>query len=57
MEEAVIKLVKVVAAQMKALYQYGADAESVVDKILNTAEIAVHQYSKEELTEYFKTLN
>lgn len=57
MEDAIIKLVKVTALKMKAMYQYGEDAESTVNNILSSAELAVHPQAKAELTEYFATLN
>lgn len=57
MEEAVVKLIKVVAYHMKGLYQYGSNAECVVTDIITDAEIAVHPEAREELKNYFQQLN
>ena len=57
MEEAVVKLIKVVAVHMKGLYQYGSNAETIVSSIITDAEIAVHPEAKDELTNYFSQLN
>ena len=57
MEEAVVKLIKVVALHMKGLYQYGSNAETIVSSIITDAEIAVHPEAKDELTNYFSQLN
>ena len=57
MEEAIIKLMKVEAANLAALYQCGCDAEIVVDNILAEASLKIHEEARTELIEYFKTLN
>lgn len=57
MEEAIVKLIKVVAFHMKGLYQYGASAECVLSDILSDASLAVHPESREELNKYFSQLN
>lgn len=57
MEEAVIKLLKVTARNMKLFYQYGCDAENTVSCILADAELAVHPETRQELVDYIKTLN
>lgn len=57
MEEAVVKLIKVVAFHMKGLYQYGSNADNIVSSIIADAEIAIHPESREELKNYFSQLN
>ena len=57
MEEALIKLMKVEAANLAALYQCGCDPELVVDNILSEASLKIHEEARTELIEYFKTLN
>ena len=57
MEEVVINLLKVTARNLKQFYQYGCDAESIVNSILSDAELAVHPYARQELIDYIKTLN
>lgn len=57
MEEALIKLMKVEAANMAALYQCGCDPELVVDNILAEASLKIHEEARQELIDYFKTLN
>jgi hypothetical protein len=57
MEEALIKLMKVEAANLAALYQCGCDAEIVVDNILTEASLKIHEEARTELIEYFKKLN
>lgn len=57
MEEAIVKLIKVVAYHMKGLYQYGSNAECVLSDILSDASLAVHPESREELKNYFSQLN
>ena len=57
MEEALIKLMKVEAANMAALYQCGCDPELVVDIILTEASLKIHEEARTELIEYFKKLN
>lgn len=57
MEEAIVKLIKVVAFNMKGLYQYGSSAECVLSDILSEASLAVHPESREELKNYFSQLN
>lgn len=57
MEEAVIKLLKVAARNMKLFYQYGCDAENTVSCILADAELAVHPEARQDLIDYVKTLN
>lgn len=57
MEEAILKLMKVEAANLAALYQCGCDAEIVVDSILTEASLKIHEEARTELIEYFKTLN
>lgn len=57
MEEALIKLMKIEAANLAALYQCGCDAEIVVDSILSEASLKIREEAREELINYFKTLN
>ena len=57
MEEAIIKLMKVEAANLEALYQCGCDPELVVDNILEEASLKIHEEARQELIDYFKTLN
>ena len=57
MEEAIVKLIKVVAFNMKGLYQYGSSAERVLSDILSEASLAVHPEAREELMNYFQQLN
>lgn len=57
MEEAVIKLMKVEAANLAAFYQCGCDPELVVDNILSEASLKIHESARQELIDYFKTLN
>lgn len=57
MEEAIIKLMKVEATNLAALYQCGCDAEIVVDNILAEASLKIHEEARQELIDYFKTLN
>ena len=57
MEEALIKLMKIEAANLAALYQCGCDPELVVDSILAEASLKIHEEARTELIEYFKTLN
>lgn len=57
MEEAIIKLMKIEAAKLAALYQCGCDAEIVVDSILSEASLKIHEDARQDLIDYFKTLN
>ena len=57
MEEAILKLMKVEAAKLAALYQCGCDAEIVVNSILTEASLKIHEEARQELIDYFKTLN
>lgn len=57
MEEAIIKLMKVEAANLAALYQCGCDPELVVDNILAEASLKVHEEARQELIDFFKKLN
>lgn len=57
MEEALIKLMKIEAANLAALYQCGCDAEIVVDNILTEASLKIHEEARQELIDYFKILN
>lgn len=57
MEEAIIKLMKVEAANLAAFYQCGCDPELVVDNILSEASLKIHEEARTELIEYFKKLN
>ena len=57
MEEAILKLMKVEAANLAALYQCGCDAEIVVDSILAEVSLKIHEEARQELIDYFKTLN
>lgn len=57
MEEAILKLMKVEAANLAALYQCGCDAEIVVDNILKEASLKIHEEARQELIEYLRTLN
>ena len=57
MEEALLKLMKIEAANLAALYQCGCDPELVVDSILTEASLKIHEEARTELIEYFKTLN
>ena len=57
MEEAIIKLMKVEAANLAAFYQCGCDPTVVVDSILENASLKIHEEARTELIEYFRTLN
>ena len=57
MEEAIIKLMKVEAANLAAFYQCGCDPTVVVDSILTEASLKIHEEARTELIEYFKKLN
>lgn len=57
MEEAILKLIKVEAANLAALYQCGCDPELVVDSILTEASLKIHEEARLELIEYFGKLN
>lgn len=57
MEEAILKLMKVEAANMAAFYQCGCDPELVVDSILTEASLKIHEEARQELIDYLKTLN
>ena len=57
MEEAIIKLMKVEAANLAAFYQCGCDPELVVDSILTEASLKIHEVARQELIDYLKTLN
>lgn len=57
MEEAIIKLMKVEAANLAALYQCGCDPIVVVDSIIENASLKIHEEARTELIEYFKKLN
>lgn len=57
MEEAIIKLMKVEAANLAAFYQCGCDPTLVVDSILENASLKIHEEARTELIEYFKKLN
>lgn len=57
MEEALIKLMKIEAANLAALYQCGCDAEIVVDNILTEASLKIHEEARTELIDYLRTLN
>lgn len=57
MEEALLKLMKIEAANLAALYQCGCDAEIVVDNILSEASLKIHEEARQELIDYFKKLN
>lgn len=57
MEEALLKLMKIEAANLAALYECGCDAEIVVDTILTEASLKIHEEARQELIDYFKTLN
>ena len=57
MEEALIKLMKIEAANLATLYQCGCDPELVVDNILTEASLKIHEEARQELIDYFKKLN
>ena len=57
MEEAIIKLMKVEAAKLAAFYQCGCDPTVVVDSILTEASLKIHEEARQELIDYFRTLN
>jgi len=48
---------KVEAANLAAFYQCGCDAEIVVDNILKEASLKIHDEARQELINYFKSLN
>lgn len=57
MEEALLKLMKIEAANLAALYQCGCDPELVVDNILAEASLKIHEDARQELIDYLRTLN
>lgn len=57
MEEAIIKIMKVEAANLAALYQCGCDPELVVDNILAETSLKIHEEARLELIDYLRTLN
>lgn len=57
MEEAIIKLMKVEAANLAAFYQCGCDPTVVVDSILENASLKIHEEARLELIDYLRTLN
>ena len=57
MEEALLKLMKIEAANLAALYQCGCDPELVVDNILSEASLKIHEEARQDLIDYFKKLN
>lgn len=57
MEEAILKLMKVEAANLAAFYQCGCDPTVVVDSILENASLKIHEEARTELIEYLRTLN
>lgn len=57
MEQAIVKLIEIVAANMSALYRYNADPKQVVDKILEDGSVALLPEFKKQLYDYFSMLN
>ena len=56
MEEALVKLIKVVMSNTVAACEFGCEAESIIDNILDKAELKLHEEARQELIEFAKKL-
>lgn len=56
MEENIVRLIKVTMTNTVAACEFGCEAESIIDNILNKAELKLHEEARQELIEFAKTL-